>query len=168
MGEVASRHPTPFNSSLEVGLRALIILVEAYPAKLDLQRLVQFDYIALHSEDAGGPRSLHPPLPLRSGELTVRRRLLEGGLLLMISRGLVERIPSETDGIVYRATDAAGPFVSNLHARYTQDLRSSVRWTIASFGSVSGEELRSLTSSFYRQWSSEFETASPSLPFGEA
>lgn len=165
---MTGRRPTPFNSALEVGLRALIILVEAYPAALDLQRLVQFDYIALHSEDAGGPRSLHPPLPLRSGELTVRRRLVEGGLLLMISRGLIARIPSETDGIVYQATDAAGPFVSNLHARYTRDLRASVRWTIASFGDVSGENLRALTSSFYRQWSSEFETVSATQPLGEA
>jgi hypothetical protein len=70
-------------------------------------------------------------------------------------------------GYRLQATNAAGPFVSNLHARYTQDLRSSVRWAIAPFGTVSGEELRSLTASFYRQWSSEFETASPTLPSGE-
>ena len=51
---------TPFNSPLETGVRALTVLAELAPAALDLQRLVYFDYLVVHSADAGGPRSLHP------------------------------------------------------------------------------------------------------------
>ena len=64
---------TPFNSPLETGVRALTVLAESAPAALDLQRLVYFDYLVVHSADAGGPRSLHPNTPLRNGELLVRR-----------------------------------------------------------------------------------------------
>ena len=68
-----------FNSALETGVRTLTVLVASYPKTHDLGRLVQYDYLTVHSADAGGPPSLHPPLPLRSGELLVRRGLIEEG-----------------------------------------------------------------------------------------
>ena len=80
-----------FNSPIETGMRALILLAESYPQQLDLQRILEFDYIMVHTGDVDGPPSIHPALPLRSGELLVRRQLIERGLLLMISRGLVRR-----------------------------------------------------------------------------
>jgi len=79
-----SHRHTPFNSPLETGVRSLAILVAAYPASFDLQRLVEMDYLVVHSGDAGGPKSLHAPLPLRAGELLVRRGLIEKGLLLIL------------------------------------------------------------------------------------
>ncbi len=63
----------PFNSALETGVRALTVLAEASPRALDLQELVYFDYLIVHSGDAGGPASLHLNTPLRNGELLVRR-----------------------------------------------------------------------------------------------
>ena len=80
-----------FNSPIETGVRALILLAESYPDQLDLQRLLEFDYILVHTHDVDGPPSIHPALPLRSGELLVRRQLIERGLILMISRGLISR-----------------------------------------------------------------------------
>src|SRR3979411_2027900 len=75
----------PFNSALETGVRALAVLAEASPRALDLQELVYFDYLIVHSGDAGGPTSLHPNTPLRNGELLVRRTIIEQGVLLMVS-----------------------------------------------------------------------------------
>ena len=80
----------PFNSPLECGLRSLALLAAAGPTAYDLQRLVFYDYLLVHSADVpGGPESIHPPTPLRSGEALVRRHWVERGLLLMISRELV-------------------------------------------------------------------------------
>ena len=62
----------PFNSPLETGLRSLAILEAAFPNRYDLQRLVEMDYLVVHSADVGGPESLHAPLPLRAGELLDR------------------------------------------------------------------------------------------------
>ena len=69
----------PFNSYLETGVRSLIILVVAFPTLFDLQRLVEMDYLVVHSGDIGGPKSLHAALPLRVGELLIRRGLIENG-----------------------------------------------------------------------------------------
>src|SRR4051794_18613760 len=89
-----TKHMPAFNSPLETGVRALTILEAAFPNSCDLQRLVELDYLVVHSGDVGGPESLHAPLPLRAGELLVRRELIEKGLLLMMSRGLVARSAS--------------------------------------------------------------------------
>ena len=56
-----------FNSPIETGVRALILLAESYPDQLDLQRILEFDYIMVHTGDVDGPPSIHPALPLRSG-----------------------------------------------------------------------------------------------------
>ena len=38
----------PLNSPLEVGMRVLMILVEAFPAHLDINRLVLLDLSLIH------------------------------------------------------------------------------------------------------------------------
>ena len=65
-------HTEPFNSPFEAGVRSLAILVAAFPEAYDLQRLVEMDYLVVHSGDVNGPASLHAPLPMRAGELLVR------------------------------------------------------------------------------------------------
>ena len=91
-----------FNSPIETGVRALILLAESYPDQLDLQRILEFDYIMVHTGDVDGPPSIHPALPLRSGELMVRRQFIERGLMLMISRGLVGRTRHPTGSCTMR------------------------------------------------------------------
>lgn len=69
-----------FNSPFEIGLRALIILSVNQPTCLDLQRLVYYDYLVLHTSDIGTPNSpdsIHPATPHRSGEIVVRRRAMQ-------------------------------------------------------------------------------------------
>src|ERR1700712_1779461 len=95
-----------FSSPLETGIRSLGVLVASYPQSFDLQRLVVFDHLIVHTGDLGGPASLHPRLPLRSAELIVRRGLVERGLMLMVSRGLLNRVVNE-DGIAYCASELA-------------------------------------------------------------
>lgn len=96
----------PFNSSLGNGLRALIVLAAIAPDFADLQRLVLYDFILVHSGDVGGPSSIHPSTPSRGGELIVRRGLVEQGVMLMASRNLIERFADE-HGIGYRASEEA-------------------------------------------------------------
>lgn len=146
----------PFNSPLETGLRSLTILEAAFPNRYDLQRLVELDYLVVHSADVGGPASLHAPLPLRAGELLVRRQLIERGLLLMMSKGLIER-HATADGIEYVAGDIASPYLANLTAPYTLQLRERARWLVDNFAGLTTEEIRSLIRRFFEHWTSEFE-----------
>lgn len=145
-----------FNSPIETGVRALILLAESYPDQLDLQRILEFDYILVHTGDVDGPPSIHPALPLRSGELLVRRQLIERGLMLMISRGLITR-HATPNGFVYQAEDGAGPFLDSLTADYLHDLQDRAVWVVERFSRMSDHEIRVMLSQVYDQWSREFQ-----------
>jgi len=147
---------SPFNSALETGIRTLAILVASYPRAHDLGRLVQYDYLAVHSADADGPPSLHPPLPLRSGELLVRRGLIESGLRLMMSRSLIRR-EIHRDGILYAAEDAAGAFLANLQADYIIQLRDRAEWVSSTFDGLSADELDVVVKRLFEAWTTEFQ-----------
>ena len=149
------RNVTVFNSTLETGIRSLIILTANYPTALDLQRLVDFDYLVVHSGDVDGPESLHPPLPMREGELLVRRKIIESGLSLMMSRGLVSRIAG-VEGIFYQASDYAKPFVDSLATPYIRSLIDRADWVATAFGNIDTKELHYLSSSFFDKWTTQF------------
>src|SRR5215831_12796855 len=140
-----------FNSPIETGMRALILLAAAYPAQLDLQRLLEYDYMMVHTGDVDGPPSVHPALPLRSGELLVRRQLIERGLMLMISRGLVSRHATQ-NGFMYQAEDDAGPFLDALTAEYLDELKDRASWVVDRFSQISNTEIRTMLSEIYDQW----------------
>lgn len=159
---MAQLQATTFNSPLEAGVRAVSILLPAYPQAYDLQRLVAFDYLIVHTGDIGGPESLHPQLPLRSAELLVRRKLVERGLLLMMSRGLVERI-ADTTGISYRAGELAETLLSNLMSPYLIALRERGNWVVNTFGPLDDDTLRQTMSRFFGQWIEEFQATQRSM-----
>ena len=137
-------------------MRALVLLAAAYPAQFDLQRLLEYDYMMVHTGDVDGPPSIHPALPLRSGELLVRRQLIERGLMLMISRGLVSR-HATPDGFMYQAEDDAGPFLDALTVEYLHDLKNRADWVVDRFRDMSDQEIRFMLTRVYDQWSREFQ-----------
>jgi ABC-three component (ABC-3C) system Middle Component 2 len=145
-----------FNTPLEAGIRSAALLVSAYPTACDLQRLVQYDYLIVHSGDVdGGPPSIHPATPHRSSELLVRRRLIEAGLDLMAARAVVDRAFGER-GITYVAGEYAVPFLDSLTTEYIFALRDRAEWVIATFRGMGEEQLNSFMRGRWSQWGSEF------------
>jgi len=151
-----------FNNPLESGIRAVGLLAYAYPESYDLQKLVIFDYMVVHTGDIGGPESLHPQLPLRSKELLVRRQLVENGLLLMMSRNLVERI-ADSKGLTYRAGELSETFLNSLTSPYLKELRNRAAWVVNTYGNMNEENLRQTTRKFFEGWIEEFHTIHQSL-----
>lgn len=145
-----------FNSPLECGLRSTIILVESFPAQLDIQRIVHYDYLLVHSGDVDGPRSLHPATPQRSGELLVKRPLLEAGLRLMMQKSIIECTFSKA-GIVYSAGNWALSFLDAIDEPYVRALRERAQWIESSFGRMRDAELRAFIGERWAQWGAEFE-----------
>ena len=146
-----------FNSPLECGLRALILLeASGQQNGCDLQRLVFYDYLLVHSGDVpDGPPSVHPPTPLRSGEALVRRQWFERGLLLMLSRELIGRNFSDT-GISYASTDITSPFLAYLEEPYTAQLRERAEWVVSQFGEQSDADLVTFFKVNLDRWGGEF------------
>ncbi|NWH07865.1 MAG: threonine transporter [Alphaproteobacteria bacterium] len=164
MVEAVARRKAPatFNGALEAGVRAVALLAAAHPYSFDLQRLIAFDYLLVHTGDVGGPESLHPPAPLHSAELLVRRKLVEQALLLMMTRDLVRREVS-AEGIRYRAGENATPFLQALQSSYLGALKDRAEWLVGEFGALSDTEFRVLMRRFFDRWVEEFQVAERSL-----
>jgi hypothetical protein len=157
------RHkPLTFNSPLEAGIRAVAILAAAYPRSFDLQRLIAFDHLLVHTSDVGGPASLHPPVPLRSAELLVRRKLIERALLLMMTRDLVSREVGP-GGIRYTAGENAVPFLAAVQSDYVKALQERAHWLVDQLGVMPDHEFRALMRRLFDHWVEEFQNVERSL-----
>ena len=86
----------------------------------------------------------------------MRRRLVDQGLLLMMSRGLVSRLPSQ-NGFSYLATESAAPFISSLTSDYFRQLVVCAKWAVKRFENVATEEVRRITHSLFEEWSTQFQ-----------
>lgn len=147
---------SPFNGPIEIGLRALTLLSDAYPTAFSLQRLVVSDYLLVHSDDLpDGPLGLHPKTPHRGNELLVRRAVLEQGLMLYQSRGLLERHYTET-GVMFAATERTAGFLDALSSGYAAELRDRAAWLVSLFGNTSDGELMKIANSQVGEWGAEF------------
>jgi hypothetical protein len=156
MTERHIRFVSPFNGPVEIGLRALCVLTTAFPAAYALQRLVVFDYLLVHSDDIeGGPEGLHPRTPHRGGEILVRRGVIQDGLTLYASRGLIERVYSD-GGIFFAATEKSADFLDTLSTEYLAGLRDRADWVVDSFGALDDTELESMVGERIGTWGAEF------------
>jgi hypothetical protein len=158
MKKKIARHTTEhfFNTPIETGLRSVFVLAAIFPGACDLQRLVIYDYLLVHSGDVeGGPTSLHPPTPLRSGELLVRRNLVFHGLRLMQGKGLVEQ-EFTSEGFFYKATDVANPFLDYFQNPYALTCRKISRWLAEQVHILTDVQLRVYINSNIGRWGAEF------------
>jgi hypothetical protein len=154
------RNTNVFNSPLEIGLRVLYLLNELKPSGCDLQRLVYYDYILVHSNDIpGGPESIHPSIPHRSTEILVKRDLLKKGLTLMQSKQLVDSI-FEPTGITYRATELTAPFLEYNTSDYANRLKETSIWLVNKFKTYSDEKLSLFIKNNLDVWGGEFSKES--------
>lgn len=144
------------NSPIEVGVRALIVLTTVFPTALDLTRLALMDHCLLHTADVGGPDSVLPEVPARSGELGVKRSVLTVGLQVMVRAGMVE-VLATPEGLLYRAGDDAAPFLQLLRSEHVADLSTAARWVAEELGGLTEPELRGRLSDVSGRWRWEIE-----------
>lgn len=148
----------PFNSTLETGIRALVLLDAFHPRRCDLLEVTWLDHLVVHTGDLdgqGAPQSLHPDLPNRAGELLVRRQLVEKSLRLMQQVHLVEVFETE-EGISFGASDDAPSYLDLLQAPYSVALKERARWMAGRFAGLKTNEIRSLVESRIGRWTADF------------
>ncbi|WP_397599098.1 ABC-three component system middle component 2 [Silvanigrella sp.] len=147
MGEpLKNKHISPFNSHLEIGLRVLSILTEAFPNKYSIRQLAVLDYLLVHSDDTlGGPNGLHPKIPQRSGEYFIRKNELDGVLKLLKSKYLINEYYYKDIGILFSATESSIVFLDCLKSNYSKELRSYINnWLIKNFGKMNENQLNNI------------------------
>lgn len=148
----------PFNSTLETGIRALIVLDAFHPRRCDLMEMTWLDHLVVHTGDLDGddvPQSLHPDLPNRTGELLVRRQLVEKSLRLMQHVHLVE-VFETSEGISFGASEDAPSYLDLLQAPYSVALRERARWMAGRFAGLKTDEMRSLIEARIGRWTADF------------
>jgi hypothetical protein len=148
-----------FNSTLETGLRAVVVLNAMHPRAIDLLHMTWFDHLVVHTSDIGGPTSLHPDVPQRSGELLVRRRLVEEGLGLMRRNHLLD-CETADHGIVHRAREEASALVDSFRTEYNCLLRLRAEWLASFIGSMTEKDLVELINQRIGRWTVEFQSQS--------
>ncbi|SIT48185.1 conserved hypothetical protein [Paraburkholderia ribeironis] len=147
----------PFNSALEYGFRTLFILNAAGGHAMDLQRLVSYDYLLVHSGDVDdGPASLHPAMPHRGTELLVKRNVIHAGLTQMLAKELIQ-IVFAPQGFLYRATDMTAAFIKLLKSAYAHELGARANWIVDRFGRYTDQELEAFMAQNVGRWGTEFD-----------
>lgn len=159
MSEVATSSPRLFNSEVETGIRSLVLLDAAYPRCFDLGTLTLLDHLVVHTRDIGGPESLHPSIPQRTGELLIRRQLVEAGLLLMRRLHLVD-VRATDNGLFYIAGDDAESIVSLMRSQYSMGLKNRASWLIDYVGRRDLAEFGAEIARYVDRWATEFQELS--------
>lgn len=165
--------PPLFNTPLEAGLRAVVILDAFAPRAFDLAKLSVLDYYAVHTGDIDATvmpfdqrddakveiptmDSLHPPVAARKGEYFVRRRLIEEGVAMMERAFLLDRI-ADSEGLSFRARDTAAAMVDLMESEYNCHLRSASRWLAFLAEGVGDETFFSRLVEGVDRWSHEID-----------
>jgi hypothetical protein len=150
-----SRSIPLFNSALETGVRAVVVLDAMFPRGFDIAHLTWCDHLVVHTGDIGGPESLHPDIPQRTGELLVRRRLVEDGVNLMRRLHMIDA-DIGASGIQYRASDEASAFVEALRTEYAKTLKERAVWLAHYLARMSDDDLAALITARIGRWAVEF------------
>lgn len=146
----------PFNNQLEIGLRLLSILNEAFPQKITLQSLIYIDYIIIHSGDFDdNTRSLHAPVPYRESEIFIKRNLIKDSLDFLLYKNLAD-INYDAEGITYIATEDSTPFLEKLSEQYTRELLIRVKWFFNKYESTDEIILKNIFSTRNNLTNTEF------------
>jgi hypothetical protein len=145
-----------FNSPLETGVRAIVVLDAVFPRAFDIGHLTWCDHLVVHTADIGGPDSLHPDIPQRTGELLVRRRLVEAGVNLMRRLHMIDAEVGNT-GIRFRASEESSAFVEALRSDYAVQLRNRAAWLAKYLKARTDDELAALISDRIGRWAVEFQ-----------
>lgn len=151
-----------FNGPLEAGVRAVAILGHAYPRHYDIQRLTAFDYLLVRTGQLGGPSDLHPATPISTPATEVRRRVVQDGLFLMMTRDLIAR-QADGEGIRYRAGEAAAMFLDSLRTPYLMKLKICASWLVEHLADYDDNAFDQLMRRFFDTWVIEFQNVERSL-----
>lgn len=132
-----------YNTDIELGLRCLFILKEAYPRNYSLERLLYLDYLSLYIEDfTHDAVNLHPKYPFQLIEIFERKQLIKTSLSVLALKGLVD---VENDkGLSFRANGNTSWLLADIQNNYSRHLKENIRFVIDGTEHKSDDELKKM------------------------
>lgn len=145
-----------FNTPEEVGVRILFIL-SLCNKRMSSQRIMYYDYFILHLYDIDSVYdSLHPDNPNHSSEIAVKRDIINRGLKLMISKGLLDIKYTKT-GIYYQKNSITDPFLQMFKNGYVDKLKQNISVVNERFDKYSDGQIYKYIDRSIGSWYGEFE-----------
>lgn len=144
-----------FNTPIEVGFRALVILREFSGKSLDIEQIMFLDYLSQNTNDIGGPKSLSAPIPNRGVQVYARKELLHKGIVILLSKELISFESNET-GFSYSINEAGKKMLELFNTKYYHDLTERSAWVIEKFGDMNLMEMRTFMNDNISNWRGEF------------
>lgn len=133
-----------FNSTIEIGLRILILLNSNHTQLFNLEKLTYLDYLLLHSGDIkNAPQSLLPNSPYRFFEFHVNKEKIANAIEYLWKKGLID-VEYKENGIFYKSNRLTGLFVSNLKSQFSKELKNTALWVIKNFNHHTESGLKEL------------------------
>lgn len=93
------------DSLFELGLRAIMVLLQEYPQSMSCDRILYYDYYATYNLDIVPNDKVvvvFPPYPYRNAEMYNKRERMQRGLLYYAAKNLIST-NYDTNGISYMA-----------------------------------------------------------------
>jgi len=144
-----------YNTPVETGMRCLIVLQAIGTPGADLERIMYYDYLSLNTADLDGPESLHAPIPNRGVQVYARKELISRGLVLLISKELVDlRVTPE--GFTYTINTSGNKFLEYFQTSYFQSLVERIGWTQSRFRELTNQQIKYYIDTNLQKWGGEF------------
>jgi len=150
------RNSKSFNTPLEYALRSLFLIKYAGNIGIDLDRLIAYDYLLLNTGDIdNAPESIHPAIPFRSAQLLIKREIIQKGLSILLSKGLIN-IQFTKKGFLYYPNQLTEVFLGYFETEYAELLENRANWVINSFNNYNSKQLERFISKNLDKWGGEF------------
>lgn len=146
-----------FNSPIEHAFRILIILDKLSPEACVLQKLIYYDYFILYPSDSPlkVDKKMHSTTPYRGIEIAVKRKIIQKALLILQQKGLVEKIYT-ADGIKYKATRVAKPFLRHFSSNYYINFNALANEVVEGLSKYTSDEIELYIKNNIANWGTEF------------
>jgi len=144
-----------FNGRIELALRTLYLLKHSNK-DLDLQRILYYNYLMVHSSDiSGGPISLHPDLPNRSCEIIVLREKFKEAIQMLISKEIIG-VKYKKKGVYYTKNEKTLNFLNYFESDYSKNIDKIAKWTCDYFGKEKDVKISQFINNNLSKWGEEF------------
>ncbi|MBI0401125.1 ABC-three component system middle component 2 [Cyclobacterium marinum] len=151
MGEITK----VYNSVIEIGMRALVILSYSPSISKSLDEIMILDHLALNTFDVGGPVSLHAPIPNRGVQVYSKSKILNKSIQLLLSKELIT-LSATSNGFKYSINESGKNYLSYFESKYFHLLNDRVQWTMKNFGQMDESQLKKVVNQNLANWGEEF------------
>lgn len=130
-----------FNSTFELSLRILLMLLEDGGKGMTVDRILAFDFISIYGRNFGiSNTSLHGENNFGFSEFASRRQVIQEALKLLALDGLLN-IQQRNTGFNYSINEVGKAYCEKLTAEYAIDYRRMTKKTIMQYGYLDDTDL---------------------------